>query len=279
MSNDKSLDEKLNPLEKMKKLSKNLVQSNLGLAYEDSQVIIKLEEGLMECMNCGWEIDSMLEDKEITPYEIDKMSSLIDEINFVTDRLGDNHKENARVMNKITETYRLLEKLVEEVKYTEDIEAGFGQTYSAVTKKGYAIYEDKYYEILNSVSDYLRKKKKTSGSEDISKLEREFVNIARILGKILDYISFNVLYIQPSHVISEFMNSLEVLKATIVPIFTLIKYDYYSTEIKEARIGLKQLYEEEEIKVGESIQIKGLFSRKKGIDELEELSEIFRSLD
>ncbi|MHA2357969.1 MAG: hypothetical protein ACXABK_04290, partial [Candidatus Heimdallarchaeaceae archaeon] len=226
-----------------------------------------------------WEIDSMVEDKEITPYEIDKMSALVDEITFVTNRLGDNHKENARVINKITDIYRNLEELVDKLKYTEDIEARFGQTYTAITKTGYTIYEDKYYEILNTLSSLLGKRKKADKSEEISKLEREFINIANILGKILDYLTFNVLYVKPPHAISEFMNSLEILKATIVPIYTLIKYDYYSTEIEEAKTGLKKLYEEEEIKLGESIHIKGLFGRKEGINELEELSEIFRSID
>jgi hypothetical protein len=65
----------------------------------------------------------------------------------------------------------------------------------------------------------------------------------------------------------------------IEPFYHMVKGNYYSEEISSAKIGLVLLSQNKELDVGETIKIRGLFSRKRGIEELEELSSVLRSLD
>ena len=112
-----------------------------------------------------------------------------------------------------------------------------------------------------------------------SKLERELLELAKIIGKLEEKHAFNSLYTSPTILMNEIISSLEILEAMIEPFYHMVKGNYYSEEISSAKIGLVLLSQNKELDVGETIKIRGLFSRKRGIEELEELSYVLRSID
>ena len=89
----------------------------------------------------------------------------------------------------------------------------------------------------------------------------------------------NVMYVKPSFYMKEIINSVEVLRATIEPIYILIKRDYFREEIKSAKIGISLMSDDKSLNVGDTIKIRGLFTRPKGVYPLEKLSRTLKIMD
>ncbi len=269
--------ERTRRIKKIKSIAKGFRREEFSLSQKKSKTIRKVEEAVLECLNYGWEIDSMLEEGELSPYEFDQLSTRLDKLGLVTKQLAENHQEIAQTLNDILLIFRFLKEMVTEVEYIEDAkinDSGHVTEQSFITKTGFTIDETSYYEILEKLDSLFEEKKTDNDVYNISKLERELNNAIKIVGRIDTDVVLNVLYLKPPAPMLEILNSIEILKATIEPIYNLIKGKYFREQIKSAKIGMDLLARNNNLNVGETIKIKGLFSRTKGLEYFEELSTI-----
>lgn len=272
-----ALVERTKRIKRVKAIAKGFRREEFSLSKNESKTIRKVEEAVLECLNYGWEIDSMLEEGELSPYEFDQLSTRLDKLGLVTKQLAENHQEIAQTLNDILLIFRLLKEIVSEVEYIEDAkinDSGHVTEKSFITKTGFTIDETSYYEMLEKLDSLLEEKKTGNDVYNISKLERELNNAIKIVGKIDTEVVLNVLYLKPPVPMLEIINSIEILKATLEPIYNLIKGKYFREQIKSAKIGMDLLARNNNLNVGETIKIRGLFSRKKGLDYFEELSSV-----
>ncbi|MCG3215441.1 MAG: hypothetical protein KAS63_01915 [Candidatus Heimdallarchaeota archaeon] len=262
---------------KIKGIAERFRGDKFSLSKDESITIRKVEEAVLECLNYGWEIDSMLEEGNLTPYEFDQLSTRLGKLGLVTKQLAENHQNISKTMNSIILMYKLLNQIVSAVEYIEDVKynnSGLVSTQRYITKTGYTVDEDIYYDILEKLDSLLEEEKLDNGVYNFSKLERELNNAIKITGKIDAEVVLNVLYLKPPVPMSEILNSIEILKATIEPIYNLIKGKYFREQIKSAKIGMDLLAKDNNLNVGDTIKIKGLFSRKKGTEGFDELGTI-----
>ena len=269
--------ERTKRIKRIKSIAKGFRREEFSLSQKKSKTIRKAEEAVLECLNYGWEIDSMLEEGELSPYEFDQLSTRLDKLGLVTKQLAENHQEIAQTLNDLLLIFRLLKEIVTEVEYIEDAkinDSGHVTEQSFITKTGFTIDETSYYEILEKLDSLLEEKKTDNDVYNISKLERELNNAIKIVGKVDTNVVLNVLYLKPPAPMLEILNSIEILKATIEPIYNLIKGKYFREQIKSAKIGMDLLARNNNLNVGETIKIKGLFSRTKGLEYFEDLSTI-----
>ena len=269
--------ERTKRIKRIKSIAKRFRREEFSLSQKKSKTIRKVEEAVLECLNYGWEIDSMLEEGELSPYEFDQLSTRLDKLGLVTKQLAENHQEIAQTLNDLLLIFRLLKDIVTEVEYIEDAkinDSGHVTEQSFITKTGFTIDETSYYEILEKLDSLLEEKKTDNDVYNISKLERELNNAIKIVGKVDTDVVLNVLYLKPPAPMLEILNSIEILKATIEPIYNLIKGKYFREQIKSAKIGMDLLARNNNLNVGETIKIKGLFSRTKGLEYFEDLSTI-----
>lgn len=269
--------ERTKRIKRIKSIAKGFRREEFSLSQKKSKTIRKAEEAVLECLNYGWEIDSMLEEGELSPYEFDQLSTRLDKLGLVTKQLAENHQEIAQTLNDLLLIFRLLKEIVTEVEYIEDAkinDSGHVTEQSFITKTGFTIDETSYYEILEKLDSLLEEKKTDNDVYNISKLERELNNAIKIVGKVDTDVVLNVLYLKPPAPMLEILNSIEILKATIEPIYNLIKGKYFREQIKSAKIGMDLLARNNNLNVGETIKIKGLFSRTKGLEYFEDLSTI-----
>ena len=269
--------ERAKRIKRIKSIAKGFRREEFSLSQKKSKTIRKVEEAVLECLNYGWEIDSMLEEGELSPYEFDQLSTRLDKLGLVTKQLAENHQEIAQTLNDLLLIFRLLKEIVTEVEYIEDAkinDSGHVTEQSFITKTGFTIDETSYYEILEKLDSLLEEKKTDNDIYNISKLERELNNAIKIVGKVDTNVVLNVLYLKPPAPMLEILNSIEILKATIEPIYNLIKGKYFREQIKSAKIGMDLLARNNNLNVGETIKIKGLFSRTKGLEYFEDLSTI-----
>ncbi|MCE7737834.1 MAG: hypothetical protein KAU62_15320 [Candidatus Heimdallarchaeota archaeon] len=281
MNSSNSVSENLREKkERKEEIAKAFREGNYSLTKSDSEIIKGVEEAVLECLNYGWEIDSILEDDKISPYEFDQISSHLEKLGEVTKKLEQNDNENTRVINKILCIFGCMKEIIREVKYTVDVKRTIHdiQEFIAVNETGYVVEEDTYLKNLEELVDCLEAKKLDS-SRQISKLEREIIKAIKTIGLIEREITLNVMYIKPSFLMKEIIDSIEILRATIEPIYILIHGHYFREEIKSAKIGISLMSEDKSLNVGEAIKIRGLFNRTKGIDSLEKLNRTIKSFD
>jgi hypothetical protein len=259
-------------------IAKSFREETFSISKSDSVIIKKVEDAVLECLNYGWEIDSMLEDEKISPYEFDQISSHLEKLGDVTRNLEKNDEDNFRVMNNVLSIYDCLKGIISEIQYTEDVRPGLGNTPIPTNKKGYVVEEESYLSNLEDLLELI-KTRKIDSEDQLSKLEREIIKAIKVIGLIDEEITMNVLYIKPTFYMKEIMVSVEVLRATIEPIYTLIKGYYFREEIKSAKIGISLMSEDKSLNVGDAIKIRGLFSRPKGVDSLEKLSRTLKTIE
>ncbi|MHA1954123.1 MAG: hypothetical protein ACW96U_09295 [Candidatus Heimdallarchaeaceae archaeon] len=278
-SNQNNLEDRYQKLNKITDISKKLQRDDISLPANESRILLDFEEAVLECMNYGWEIDSMLEDENLSPYEYDQLVSRLEKLSEVIDILLEKHKSNVETLNKVISIYKILKSLIKEIQFVEDIVIILTKTYTVEKKTAYTINESEYLVALEALDSFFKKSKIKADERKESKLERELLELAKIIGKLEEKHAFNSLYTSPTILMNEIISSLEILEAMIEPFYHMVKGNYYSEEISSAKIGLVLLSQNKELDVGETIKIRGLFSRKRGIEELEELSDVLRSLE
>lgn len=271
------LEERLQKLEDVEKITRTFKERNIALPLNESKVLLDLEEAVLECMNYSWEIESALEDEKLSPYEYDRIANHLDKLLQNTDLLSEKDEENILILNKIVKSFNSVKYLIKEVEYVEDVHSILGQYPTPDKKTGYVIEETNFIEAIIAMNSLLKIDKTEKTTEKKSKLEREFINLSRFLGLANEKLVMNVIYIKSPMLMTEIRASLEIITATIEPIYELIRGKYFREEIKSAKIGLSLLAEDKNLKIGDSVKINRLFTRKKAIGELEELSEILRS--
>ena len=271
------LEERLEKLEEINRITRTFVERNIVLPLNESEVLLDLEETVLEAINYGWEIESVLEDEKLSPFEYDKIANHLDKLLITTNQLSENDKENILILNKLVKGFNSIKNLIKEVEYVEDVHSVLGQYPTPDKKTGYVIEETRYIEAINAMNSLLKISKAEKTIEKKSKLERELINLSKFLGLANEKLVMNVIYTKPPILMSEIKASLEIITATIEPIYEMIRGKYFREEIKSAKIGLSLLAEDKNLKIGDSVKINRLFSRKKAIGELEELSEILRS--
>ncbi len=271
------LEERLEKLEEVNKITRTFTERDIVLPLNESKVLLDLEEVVLESINYGWEIEAVLEDEKLSPYEYDKIANHLDKLLQTTDQLSENDSENILVLNKIVKGFNSIKNLIKEVEYVEDVHSVLGQYPTPDKKTGYVIEESRFIKAINAMNSLLKINKSEKTTEKKSKLERELINLSKFLGLANEKLIMNVIYIKPPMLMSEIKASLEIITATIEPIYEMIKEKYFREEIKSAKIGLSLLAEDKNLKIGDSVKINRLFTRKKAIGELEELSEILRS--
>ncbi len=259
------------------KIAESFRNENYGFSKNESKILFNLESSLFECLDYGWEIDNILEDGELTPFEFDQLSMHVNQIDEIINNIAETHKENIETVNKIIHFYNEIEGLIKKSYYTEDIRKMTKIT--AVKHKAYSIDETLFYDSIKALNNILQKKKISGESDEISKSEREIVCLAKILGTMEQKVVFNILYTKPTLILKTFLTSLEVLEATIMPIYELIKESYYLEKIQAAKEGLAKIAENEDFDIGNTISIKGLFNRKRGISKIEELSDVLKGFN
>ncbi len=278
-SKQDNFKDKYQKLNKIKNISKNLQREDISLPPNESRILLEFEEAVLECLNYGWEIDSMLEDENLSPYEYDQLVSRLEKLSEVIDVLIERHKDNVKTLNKVISVFKILKGLIKEIQFVEDLVIILTKTYTMEKKTGYTIEEGDYLAALESLDSLVVKSKTNIEEKKESKLEREILELAKTIGKLEERHAFNTLYTSSTILMNEIISSLEILEAMIEPFYHMIKGNYYSEEISSAKIGLVLLSQNKELDVGETIKIRGLFSRKRGIEELEELSDVLRSLN
>jgi hypothetical protein len=278
-SDSNNFETKYQKLNRIAEISKKLQRDDIRLPAKESRILLDFEEAVLECMNYGWEIDSMLEDENLTPYEYDQLVSRLEKITEVIDVLLEKHKSNVKTLNKIISVFKVLKGLIKEIQFVEDLVIILTKTYTMEKKTGYTIEEGDYLAALESLDSFIQKSKTSTKERKESKLERELLELAKIIGKLEEKHAFNTLYTSPTILMNEIISSIEILEAMIEPFYHMVKGNYYSEEISSAKIGLVLLSQNKELDVGETIKIRGLFSRKRGIEELEELSDALRTLN
>ena len=278
-SNKNNLEDRYQKLNRITDISKKLQRDDISLPANESRILLDFEEAVLECMNYGWEIDSMLEDENLSPYEYDQLVSRLEKLSEVIDILLEKHKNNVETLNKVISIYKILKSLIKEIQFVEDIVIILTKTYTVEKKTAYTINENEYLVALEALDSFFKKSKIKAEERKESKLERELLELAKIIGKLEEKHAFNSLYTSPTILMNEIISSLEILEAMIEPFYHMVKGNYYSEEISSAKIGLVLLSQNKELDVGETIKIRGLFSRKRGIEELEELSYVLRSID
>jgi hypothetical protein len=257
--------------QKKEEIAKKLRDVDYSIPKEDSKVIRKIENAVLEILNYGWKIDTILEDDKISPYEFDQISSHLEKLGTVTKELEEEDEDNYRVVNNLISIFNCLSDIVRETKYIVDVKAGLGNYPISVDKIGYVVEEEAYLNNLEDLLDFIEIRK-ISDENQISKVEREIIKAIKTIGIIEQEVTMNVLYVKPTFCMKEILDSVEVLRAAIEPIHTLVKGYYFREEIKSAKIGISLMSEDKSLNVGDTIEIKGLFSRPKGVNSLEKLS-------
>ncbi|MCK5140643.1 MAG: hypothetical protein KAQ70_00465 [Candidatus Heimdallarchaeota archaeon] len=278
--NDKSSlnqdsEECLEDIENISNIAESFRNENYGFSKIESAILLNLESSLFKCLDSGWEIDNILEDGELSPFEFDQLSINVNQIDENITFLSEKHKENIEAVNKIIHFYNKVEDLIKESYYSEALQKHGKIT--AVKHKMYSIDETSFYEGIKALNNILQKKKASSESDEISKLEREISCLAKIFGTMEEKVVFNILYTKPTLILKTFRTSLEIIEATIMLIYELIKESYYLDKIQAAKEGLAKIAETEDFDIGKTISIKGLFTRKRGISRIEELSDVLKS--
>jgi hypothetical protein len=249
-----------------------------GFPKAESEILLNLESSLFKCQDSGWEIDNILEDGELSPFEFDQLSMNVNQIDENITFLSENHKKNIETVNKIIHFYNEVEGLIKESYYTKVIQKS-GKIHRTDNHRTYSIDEASFYNGIKALNNILQKKKSSDESGEISKLEREIACLAKTLGTIEQKVVFNVLYTKPTQILKTYKTSLEIIEATIMPLYELIKESYYLDKIQGAKEGLAKIAENEDFDIGNTISIKGLFSRKRGLSEIEELSYVLKSFN
>ena len=282
MTNNESFseysEECLRELADISIIAQNFRTGNYGFSKGESATFLNLESTLFECLDYSWEIDNILEDGELTPFEFDQLSMYISKIDEVTINLSKRHKENKEIVNKIASFHRAVGRLAKENYYYVDSKVVL-QPYQREKKKVYSFEEASFYRSLKELNNMLVKKKTIEDKNEISKIERETRCLAKILGSMEEKIAFNTLYNKPTLLIKAFQTSLEIIEVTIMPIYELIRSSYYREKIQGAKEGLAKLAESEDFAVGKTISIKGLFKRKGVIGDIEELSYLLKGFN
>ncbi|MFW9853250.1 MAG: hypothetical protein ACFFDS_09915, partial [Candidatus Thorarchaeota archaeon] len=259
------LEERLEKLEEVNRITRTFVERNIVLPLNESEVLLELEEAVLEAINYGWEIESVLEDEKLSPFEYDKIANHLDKLLLTTDELSKNDKENILILNKIVKGFNAIKDLIKEVEYVEDVNSVLGQYPTPDKKTGYVIEETSYIDAINAMNSLLKISKSEKTTEKKSKLERELINLSKFLGLANEKLVMNVIYTKPPILMSEIKASLEIITATLGPIYEMIRGKYFREEIKSAKIGLSLLAEDRNLKIGDSVKINRLFSRKKAI--------------
>ncbi len=268
-------DEYLEGIIDVSNIAERFRSENYGFSKVESEILLNLESSLFKCQDSGWEIDNILEDGELTPFEFDQLSMHVNQIDENITFLSEKHKENIETVNKIIHFHNKVEGLIEESYYTK-----VNQKLSKIQRtnhRTYLIDETSFYDGIKAMNNILQKKKASDENDEISKLEREIICLAKIFGTMEEKVIFNILYTKPTLILKTFRTSLEIIEATIMPIYELIKESYYLDKIQSAKEGLAKIAETEDFDIGNTISIKGLFTRKRGISKIEELSDVLKS--
>ncbi|MHA1667992.1 MAG: hypothetical protein ACTSX6_10835 [Candidatus Heimdallarchaeaceae archaeon] len=263
-----SLDEKI---KKIEKIAERLLKNQLFLPMEFSSSLMRLEKSLLEGMECGWEIDTIIEDGRITQVEGKKLELKINQLLFVVEELAKNHPENVKVINEVVNIINSLEDIISRVQYTTE----FKGTSKVKNEKGYVVLEKQFFKAIEQVSHLLLDEMRIKKGREISKIERELINTAKILGKMYNKITFNVVYIELTILMKEMINAIEILKLTIEPIYALIEERYYLEKIRKAKKIFKELSSNKILAFNEKTELKGILTRKRKRRKLKELSEFF----
>lgn len=270
-------EECLEDIEDISNIAERFRSVNYGFSKAETEILLNLESSLFKCQDSGWEIDNILEDGELTPFEFDQLSMHVNQIDETITFLSEKHKENIEAVNKIIHFYNKVEGLITESYYTKVI-----QKLSKIQRtnhKTYSIDETLFYDGVKALNNILQKKKVSSENGEMSKLEREISCLAKTLGDMEQKVVFNVLYTKLTLILKTFKTSLEIIEATIIPIYELIKESYFLEKIQGAKEGLAKIAENENFDIGNTISIKGLFNRKRGINKIEELSYVLKSFN
>ncbi|MBY8999819.1 MAG: hypothetical protein KGD64_02795 [Candidatus Heimdallarchaeota archaeon] len=259
-------------------IAENFRTGNFGFSKSESATFLNLESTLLKCLDYSWEIDNILEDGELTPFEFDQLSMYINKIDELTNILSKRHKDNKKIINKIVFFHNAVEGLIKESYYLVDNSKGI-QPYTREKVKVYSIDETSFYSSLKALNNILVKKKPVEDKNEISKIEREIICLAKIFGTIEEKIAFNTLYEKPTLLLKAFRTSLEIIEVTIMPIYELIRSSYYLEKIQIAKEGLAKIAESEDFAIGNAIPIKGLFKRKGVIGDIEELSYLLKGFN
>lgn len=268
-------DEYLEDIIDVSNIAETFRSENYGFSKAESEILLNLESSLFKCQDSGWEIDNILEDGELTPFEFDQLSMHVNQIDENITFLSEKHKENIETVNKIIHFHNEVEGLIEESYYTK-----VNQKLSKIHRtnhRTYSIDETSFYDGIKAMNNILQKKKASDENDEISKLEREIICLTKIFGTMEEKVIFNILYTKPTLILKAFRTSLEIIEATIMPIYELIKESYYLDKIQSAKEGLAKIAETEDFEIGNTISIKGLFTRKRGISKIEELSDVLKS--
>lgn len=276
-----TLDERINKLEETRAIAAKFRDGQLSFDLDESAVLKHVEEAVLEFVNYGWEIDSMLEDGKLSLREVDLITDYLDKMIDVTSKLINKHQKNVLVVNKVISVCQALKRLVSEIEYLTDIEYQETETTEIRTfskETGYTIYESDYFEILEELKDILVDNI-TIKDRKISKLEREIINAIEFIGRIEENIVLNVLYLKPPILMNEILNSTEILRALLDPIHSLISGKYFQEEIKSAKIGVALISENKSLDIGDAVKIRDLFTKKRGAEDLSKLSDSLLTFD
>ena len=102
-------EECLEDIEDISNIAESFRNENYGFSKIESAILLNLESSLFKCLDSGWEIDNILEDGELSPFEFDQLSINVNQIDENITFLSEKHKENIEIVNKIIHFYKKVE--------------------------------------------------------------------------------------------------------------------------------------------------------------------------
>ncbi|MHA2298031.1 MAG: hypothetical protein ACXAEU_24015 [Candidatus Hodarchaeales archaeon] len=259
--------------------AKFLREKVLSLPESDSNTLMQLEKAVTNCDRYGEIIDQILEDDKMTPDEFLKLNRSLEELQDITSNIAINNNENEHIINLIFNFCKKLPKMLSKVQYLEDIDHRvFPDGYDSRKKTGYTIDDNVFYETIElMISMFDDSNNITSGEK--SSIELEIINIARLIGLLEKHSVMNVLYIKPNSLMNETKNAINRLVSQINQCISLIKENYFREQIKEGITALEHLSTTSELRSGRDLKLRGIFTTKKGVQELGNLAYFLDLID
>ncbi|MHA2363557.1 MAG: hypothetical protein ACXAC7_06340 [Candidatus Hodarchaeales archaeon] len=256
----------------------NKTEVHLSFSEEDRLVLEDFDKSIEQFKTYENEILHVFEDQIITQSEV---SNLIEKLSIFEDELEkfsrkrDIHKIT---LNKMINLIKSCEHMFVTVQYLEDIDRRVGGGYDSRKKKGYYLDENLYSESLGYLRSLINTDQMTVSTYK-TKLEVFVIQLARLLGNVLQTLTTNVLYIKPTPLMTSIQDISKSIEQNLYKYYNVVRSNYLKEELSNAKDGLKEIAKHKDFQSRQQVKVKKWSGFIKGVEELGKLAEVLRKLD
>ncbi len=247
--------------------------NNFGLPTTDSQLLQDLDHHVSTCREHAKILNRFLQDNELSMEEAHEVHDHLEAIQkslLYLSAFQDKLKEMADFLNQVISTG---EGILTPVEYVIDVRKRGEHNVSVDKATAYYLEDESMDQFHQFITETMETREFIL--EEVSCIEDALVATFKTFLNIYNRYLPGVLMAQVPSDVKEFLHNLQRLVISCRPLFSLLRQDFYISEIDAAIDGANKLINSRELEEKGRIKLKRLFLSKKGYTELKNLVEIF----